>query len=631
MSSPAPIDVLFAETVFGIPSDAYSAAALREALQSACHAHGHIDGLALAAWPGRPDWTPLFMCCVEGWGTSLRLTLEAPVPEDRALAARGLERTLTDGPYVGCTALHLAAANCHEDCVRLLLAAGAPRDALTGNVVPMTPLMICCTDAVEPWAAQGTCDLLVAHGADARQHNADFVGGAHLAAANLRADVVSALLRHKADLNAMDQQGLRPLHWCLQLNSPAPDDEARGRLRARLQLLIASRADPNLRDARGDTPLHYAVRHREAAAIPVLLDGKADAQLRNAAGDTALDVASRDAGLRRAALLLTNYVPVRPEKTHFVAKRSVGAKAALYRPKIGPAGELQTLGTAPVPGPSSPAPGPASGGSSPVPGPVSAVPAPAAAAAVPSPAVAGPSPGLGRAGAHFPAPGVASVSAWGPDAAPGPPAATAAPGLGGGPHPQAEPKWKAAKTSGDAPAAPGPKAPGAVAGLPVQVDASPLLSGSLFFPEAYEALCHHNHLRPNPAVLAVAALQAHMHDLTAVSLAEIAAVAYLGLKGTVAVAHMFRHCPNLEALDVSGLNLTNKETAALLAVLEGHPALSRLDLSGNRLSIAASKALLRLVSTNEALISVAVTDTGMPTAYNTSLLQRLSARLEGGS
>ncbi len=59
-----------------------------------------------------------------------------------------------------------------------------------------------------------------------------------------------------------------------------------------MRILLAHGADPNIRDANGQTALHLVPKHaRSAAAIKLLIEAGAERHLKDDAGNTPLDYA----------------------------------------------------------------------------------------------------------------------------------------------------------------------------------------------------------------------------------------------------------------------------------------------------------------------------------------------------
>jgi ankyrin repeat protein len=153
--------------------------------------------------------------------------------------------------------LLLAARYGRNECVNVLLAAGAP---------------VACADAA------GRTPL-------------------HLASWFGHVDIARALLAAGADAEATDAQLRTPLHCCCWFGS------------LDLGLLLIERHAPlNAADRAQDTPLHFACRHKRVEIVRALLNARADPKAKNAAGQTAVDIA--EAGADRQILeLLENREP----------------------------------------------------------------------------------------------------------------------------------------------------------------------------------------------------------------------------------------------------------------------------------------------------------------------------------
>src|SRR5206468_5184402 len=90
-------------------------------------------------------------------------------------------------------------------------------------------------------------------------------------------------------------RGAEPLHYAVD-GAPGsrtwdPDAQA-----ATVACLIEAGADPNALDKNGVTPLHRAVRTRCAAAVKVLLEGGADPRRKNKNGSTPMLLATQNTG-----------------------------------------------------------------------------------------------------------------------------------------------------------------------------------------------------------------------------------------------------------------------------------------------------------------------------------------------
>jgi ankyrin repeat protein len=110
-----------------------------------------------------------------------------------------------------------------------------------------------------------------------------------------RAEIVQVLIRHGADVNAIDGTHSTPLHLAF----------SKGCVES-VKLLIRHGADVNAKNGRQATPLHLAVStHSDLKGdlVRLLLSQGADAGAKDARGQTPLQIAS-SRGLSRIAELL---------------------------------------------------------------------------------------------------------------------------------------------------------------------------------------------------------------------------------------------------------------------------------------------------------------------------------------
>jgi ankyrin repeat protein len=98
-----------------------------------------------------------------------------------------------------------------------------------------------------------------------------------------------------ADVRAKNRRGAEPLHSAAagQPGSHAWNPRAQA---ATIACLIAAGADPNALNKDGVAPLHVAVRTRSAAAVQALLDGGADPRRKNKSGSTPMRLATLTTG-----------------------------------------------------------------------------------------------------------------------------------------------------------------------------------------------------------------------------------------------------------------------------------------------------------------------------------------------
>ncbi len=136
-------------------------------------------------------------------------------------------------------------------------------------------------------AALGRVEALVGRNptqVDLCQPGPDGFTPLHLACYFGRAEAVSWLLHHGADLHAMGPGDLRPLHSAVA----GPDGAA---ALAIVQALLTHGAHPDAVQRGGYTALHAAARRGEAELVQGLVRHGADATLRTDAGLRAEDMA----------------------------------------------------------------------------------------------------------------------------------------------------------------------------------------------------------------------------------------------------------------------------------------------------------------------------------------------------
>lgn len=173
-----------------------------------------------------------------------------------------------------------------------------------------TPLHFACAQAGLPLV-----ELLLKHGADVSA--VDFADNTplHGAAFAGKADIINALLAKQADPNQRNRQRVTPLfHAALRGSLPAvaalltagADAKAADNLgetalhRAAtgghvevIKAMLDRGMDVNVRDRQGQTPLHQAAQQGRTEAVKLLLSRKADATLTDVSGQTASALAAK--------------------------------------------------------------------------------------------------------------------------------------------------------------------------------------------------------------------------------------------------------------------------------------------------------------------------------------------------
>jgi ankyrin repeat protein len=99
------------------------------------------------------------------------------------------------------------------------------------------------------------------------------------------------LIKHGADCRARNRRGAEPLHYAADANRWDPSAQADV-----IEYLLSVGAEPNALDSDGVAPLHRAVRTRSLAAARALLDGGASSRQPNSAGSTPLHLAVQTTG-----------------------------------------------------------------------------------------------------------------------------------------------------------------------------------------------------------------------------------------------------------------------------------------------------------------------------------------------
>jgi ankyrin repeat protein len=117
----------------------------------------------------------------------------------------------------------------------------------------------------------------------------------HAAAAGYRWDIAQDLIKNGAYVRAANRRGAEPLHYAAD-GAPGsrhwnPEAQA-----AMITLLVNAGADPNALDKNGVAPLHRAVRQRCARGVDSLLRNGSVLVLKNKSGSTPLHLAVQNTG-----------------------------------------------------------------------------------------------------------------------------------------------------------------------------------------------------------------------------------------------------------------------------------------------------------------------------------------------
>lgn len=159
----------------------------------------------------------------------------------KTLLARGADPNLPDSE--GMTAMHYAAENTWTESLEALTKAGANIEARDNKL--RTPLHVAASEVYQPQVAR----FLLLHGAD---HTAKDIRGAtalHLAAQNFL-EIFNMLIKANADVNAVDADGLTPLHWGAKAGNPYT-----------VQVSLDAGAVPDALGHCGLTPMQMTAEH----------------------------------------------------------------------------------------------------------------------------------------------------------------------------------------------------------------------------------------------------------------------------------------------------------------------------------------------------------------------------------
>lgn len=140
---------------------------------------------------------------------------------------------------------------------------------------------------------QGRCslvELLVRLGADVNGTDTRGWNALHIACLNAELSAAALLLNLGANPNAATRDSFTtPLHYIVR--HPYSKD-----LENVMEMMFERKANPELRNGHGETPLHYAVMRCNEPVTRILLKHSADVNAANGAGETPLHKAARMGG-----------------------------------------------------------------------------------------------------------------------------------------------------------------------------------------------------------------------------------------------------------------------------------------------------------------------------------------------
>eukprot|EP00752_Nemacystus_decipiens_P011529 g10237.t1 len=214
--------------------------------------------------PGDKAYTPLHRAALGGYGEAARVLIKAGADKDARTGGSGA------------TPLHLAARKGHENCVRTLLLTGADKNSRRG-LDGATPL-----HQAAFFGQMGAVRELLDSTANPNMQDAEGCTPVFLAAQEGHEEVVVDLLRNGASPDLSREDGWAPLHAAARFGHAA----------TAAALLAEGRADFEAITAdHGSTALHVAAISGFDEVLTVLLDVGSDLESADAGGWTPLHCA----------------------------------------------------------------------------------------------------------------------------------------------------------------------------------------------------------------------------------------------------------------------------------------------------------------------------------------------------
>jgi ankyrin repeat protein len=128
-----------------------------------------------------------------------------------------------------------------------------------------------------------------------------------------RKELLQVLLEAGIDVDAQTQKGLTLLHYLAHLNPSKvpgmPVEEVHAREREHtefVQMLLDKKANVNLQDKNGNTPLHYAVSN--PAIVKLLLAAGSNTAIVNKKGEIPLQIFTRQSGTNPECIRLLSEI-----------------------------------------------------------------------------------------------------------------------------------------------------------------------------------------------------------------------------------------------------------------------------------------------------------------------------------
>lgn len=148
-------------------------------------------------------------------------------------------------------------------------------------------------------------------GADPQTLADDGASPLHAGAASASDEVIELLLRAGVDPKGRDQGGRTPLHLAVGMSQSNgwgyanhfSEPGFQPPWLPRVLALLEAGADPNARDAEGNTPLHLSLWTRDSTLVSVLAQAGANVNARNDTGETPLHIARAQTGRDGVATL----------------------------------------------------------------------------------------------------------------------------------------------------------------------------------------------------------------------------------------------------------------------------------------------------------------------------------------